>query len=65
MALWNSICLPYKLSNNLLQMSEDVLIYQFTLDYTPSPVGDAQIVRTTGATVSIECHYPRSDLNTT
>ncbi|XP_051237776.1 zona pellucida sperm-binding protein 3-like [Dicentrarchus labrax] len=42
-----------------LLMSEDSFIYAFTLLYTPSPLGDSQIVRTRDVTVNIECHYPR------
>ncbi|XP_070763051.1 zona pellucida sperm-binding protein 3-like [Enoplosus armatus] len=42
-----------------LQMSEDSFIYAFTLLYTPSPLGDSQIVRTREVSVSIQCHYPR------
>ncbi|XP_019737355.1 zona pellucida sperm-binding protein 3-like [Hippocampus comes] len=42
-----------------LLMSEDDLVYVFTLQYTPSPLGDTPIVRTRDVTVSIECQYQR------
>ncbi|XP_071314809.1 zona pellucida sperm-binding protein 3-like isoform X1 [Trachinotus anak] len=42
-----------------LQISEDSFVYEFTLIYTPSPLGDSPIVRTRDVTVSIQCHYPR------
>ncbi|XP_073328287.1 zona pellucida sperm-binding protein 3-like [Pagrus major] len=42
-----------------LQMLEDSFVYSFTLMYTPSPLGDSQIVRTRDVTVSIQCHYQR------
>ncbi|KAI3370969.1 hypothetical protein L3Q82_023619, partial [Scortum barcoo] len=42
-----------------LLMSEDSFVYVFTLLYTPSPLGNSQIVRTRDVTVSIQCHYPR------
>ncbi|XP_049928889.1 zona pellucida sperm-binding protein 3-like [Epinephelus moara] len=42
-----------------LLMSEDSFIYAFTLIYTPSPLGNSQIIRTRGVTVSIQCHYQR------
>ncbi|KAE8296649.1 Zona pellucida sperm-binding protein 3 [Larimichthys crocea] len=42
-----------------LLLTEDSFIYAFTLLYTPSPLGDSQIVRTTDVTVSIQCHYQR------
>ncbi|XP_077373870.1 zona pellucida sperm-binding protein 3-like isoform X2 [Festucalex cinctus] len=42
-----------------LQMSEDAFVYMFTLQYTPSPLGDTPIVRTAEVTVSIRCQYQR------
>nr|XP_046249595.1 zona pellucida sperm-binding protein 3-like [Scatophagus argus] len=42
-----------------LLMSEDSFVYAFTLVYTPSPLGDSQIVRTTDVAVDIQCHYQR------
>ncbi|XP_039989946.1 zona pellucida sperm-binding protein 3-like [Xiphias gladius] len=42
-----------------LLMSEDSFAYIFTLIYTPSPLGDSPIVRTTDVSVSIQCHYQR------
>lgn len=40
-------------------ITEDSLIYTFSLIYTPTPVGSTSIVKTSPATVIIECHYPR------
>uniref|UniRef100_A0A3P8TU11 Zona pellucida sperm-binding protein 3 n=1 Tax=Amphiprion percula TaxID=161767 RepID=A0A3P8TU11_AMPPE len=45
-----------------LMMSEDSFIYIFTLFYTPSPLGDSPIIRTVDFSISIQCHYQRSDL---
>ncbi|XP_071344381.1 zona pellucida sperm-binding protein 3-like [Trachinotus anak] len=42
-----------------LAMTEDALIYTFTLNYDPQPVGNSPVVRTTKAAVIVECHYPR------
>ncbi|XP_054475305.1 zona pellucida sperm-binding protein 3-like [Anoplopoma fimbria] len=42
-----------------LLMSEDSFIYAFELLYTPSPLGDSQIIRTRSVTVGIRCHYQR------
>ncbi|KAM7003436.1 zona pellucida sperm-binding protein 3-like [Tautogolabrus adspersus] len=44
-----------------LLMTEDSFIYAFTLHYTPTPLGDAQIVRTGDVSVSIQCHYQRKN----
>ncbi|KAG7217426.1 hypothetical protein INR49_021593 [Caranx melampygus] len=40
-------------------MFEDSLVYTFTLNYNPQPVGDSNVVRTSKAAVIVECHYPR------
>ncbi|KAM6937033.1 zona pellucida sperm-binding protein 3-like [Xenentodon cancila] len=42
-----------------LLMSEDSFIYVFTLLYSPRPLGDAAIVRGTGVSINIQCHYQR------
>ncbi|XP_034541919.1 zona pellucida sperm-binding protein 3-like [Notolabrus celidotus] len=42
-----------------LMMTEDSFIYVFTLLYTPTPLGDSQILRTRDVSVSVECHYQR------
>ncbi|XP_062404633.1 zona pellucida sperm-binding protein 3-like [Sardina pilchardus] len=42
-----------------LQMTEDELVYTFTLVYAPEALGETSIVRTNGAAVDIECRYPR------
>ncbi|XP_072549136.1 zona pellucida glycoprotein 3e [Salminus brasiliensis] len=46
--------------NSVLRMTEAELVYSFTLAYAPkmSSTG-APIVRTNGAVVGLECHYPR------
>ncbi|MEQ2294274.1 hypothetical protein AMECASPLE_002324 [Ameca splendens] len=42
-----------------LMMTNVALIYTYTLNYNPSPVGYSPVVRTTQAAVIVECHYPR------
>ncbi|XP_041718832.2 zona pellucida sperm-binding protein 3 [Coregonus clupeaformis] len=42
-----------------LTITEDVLIYTFTLIYTPTPVEGTPIVRTNYAEVGVECHYQK------
>ncbi|XP_048851875.1 zona pellucida sperm-binding protein 3-like isoform X2 [Brienomyrus brachyistius] len=43
-----------------IMMTEDTLVYTFTLTYTPKELGPgAPIVRTNAATVNIACHYLR------
>ncbi|KAJ3598636.1 hypothetical protein NHX12_002141 [Muraenolepis orangiensis] len=43
-----------------LSMSADSLIYSFTLNYNPRAIGNTPVVRTSGAAVTVECHYPRN-----
>uniref|UniRef100_A0A3Q3XFU6 Zona pellucida sperm-binding protein 3 n=1 Tax=Mola mola TaxID=94237 RepID=A0A3Q3XFU6_MOLML len=43
-----------------LLMTEDSFVYDFTLLYTPSPLGDGRIVRSRDVAVGIQCHYPRT-----
>ena len=43
----------------LLQMTEDSLVYSFSLTYSPTPVGDTAVFKTNAAGVVIECHYRR------
>lgn len=40
-------------------MTEDTLIYTFSLNYNPQPMGAAPLVRTNQAAVIVECHYQR------
>lgn len=40
-------------------MTDDYLIYTFTLNYNPQPLGGVPVVRTSKAAVIVECHYPR------
>ncbi|XP_061629501.1 zona pellucida sperm-binding protein 3-like isoform X1 [Phyllopteryx taeniolatus] len=44
---------------SMLRMTDDALIYTFTLNYNPTRLGDSIIVRTNEAAVIVECHYPR------
>lgn len=43
----------------LLQMTEDTLVYSFSLVYSPTPIGNTVILKTNPAEVLIECHYQR------
>ena len=48
------------LTNGLYsQMTEDSLVYTFTLNYQPQAFGGTPIIRTSSAVVGIECHYMR------
>jgi len=41
-------------------VTEDTLIYKFNIIYTPQEASHVgPIVRSRGAVVGIECHYPR------
>ncbi|XP_020513430.2 zona pellucida sperm-binding protein 3-like [Labrus bergylta] len=42
-----------------LAMTEDSLIYTWVVNYTPKPLGDSPVVRTSQAAVIVECHYQR------
>ncbi|KAK2880341.1 hypothetical protein Q8A73_023039 [Channa argus] len=42
-----------------MSMTEDVLIYTFSLMYFPRPIGNTFILKTNPAEVLIECHYQR------
>ncbi|KAA0725203.1 Zona pellucida sperm-binding protein 3 [Triplophysa tibetana] len=45
---------------SMLTVTEDELVYTFNLVYTPQEISnDVPIIRSNGAVVSIECHYPR------
>ncbi|KAA0723940.1 Zona pellucida sperm-binding protein 3 [Triplophysa tibetana] len=45
---------------SILTVTEDSLVYTFTLVYSPQEFSDAvPIFRSSSAAVSIECHYPR------
>uniref|UniRef100_A0A8C7HJ50 Zona pellucida sperm-binding protein 3 n=1 Tax=Oncorhynchus kisutch TaxID=8019 RepID=A0A8C7HJ50_ONCKI len=43
-----------------LTMTEDSLVYVFTLRYTPATLGSSRIVRTREVVVWVECHYQRN-----
>lgn len=40
-------------------MTEDALVYSFSLVYSPTPIGNTVILKTNPAEVLIECHYQR------
>ncbi|XP_035013046.1 zona pellucida sperm-binding protein 3 [Hippoglossus stenolepis] len=42
-----------------LALTEDALIYTFTLNYNPQSLAGSSVVRTSKAAVIVECHYPR------
>ncbi|XP_068446989.1 zona pellucida sperm-binding protein 3-like [Clinocottus analis] len=42
-----------------LRMTEEDLIYSFSLMYTPTPIGNTFVLKTNPAMVLIECHYQR------
>nr|XP_040018005.1 zona pellucida sperm-binding protein 3-like [Gasterosteus aculeatus aculeatus] len=42
-----------------LTRTEDYIIYTFTMNYLPRPLGSSPVVRTSQAAVIAECHYPR------
>ncbi|XP_071320683.1 zona pellucida sperm-binding protein 3-like [Trachinotus anak] len=42
-----------------MTMTQDALIYSFSLMYSPTPIGNTFILRTGQAEVVIECHYQR------
>ncbi|XP_071783009.1 zona pellucida sperm-binding protein 3-like [Centroberyx gerrardi] len=42
-----------------VMMTEDSLIYTFTLIYEPSALGNTPILKTNAAMVDIQCHYTR------
>uniref|UniRef100_A0AAV2LAI7 Zona pellucida sperm-binding protein 3 n=1 Tax=Knipowitschia caucasica TaxID=637954 RepID=A0AAV2LAI7_KNICA len=45
-----------------MTLSEEALIYSFSLSYHPFPIGATFILKTSPAEVLIECHYPRHQL---
>ncbi|KAL6460858.1 hypothetical protein MHYP_G00308240 [Metynnis hypsauchen] len=48
-----------QLCNSVLRTTAHELVYSFILHYAPERLGGMPITRTSGATVGIECHYPR------
>ncbi|XP_067274725.1 zona pellucida sperm-binding protein 3-like [Pseudorasbora parva] len=42
-----------------LVATEDELVYVFSLDYRPEAFQNTPILRSSGVTIGIECHYPR------
>ncbi|XP_062246871.1 zona pellucida sperm-binding protein 3-like [Platichthys flesus] len=42
-----------------LALTEDSLIYTFTLNYIPQSLADSPVVRTSRAAVIVDCHYQR------
>ncbi|XP_043088430.1 zona pellucida sperm-binding protein 3-like isoform X3 [Puntigrus tetrazona] len=45
--------------NSVTTMTEDELVYTFSVTYTPVALGDAPITRTDSAVIGVQCHYPR------
>ncbi|KAI2654069.1 Zona pellucida sperm-binding protein 3 [Labeo rohita] len=43
----------------LVEMTEDELVYTFSLTYTPEALAGTPITRADGAIVGVQCHYPR------
>lgn len=43
----------------LPQVTEDELVYTFTLTYVPKVLPGTSVMRTNDATVDIRCHYQR------
>uniref|UniRef100_A0A3B3S757 Zona pellucida sperm-binding protein 3 n=1 Tax=Paramormyrops kingsleyae TaxID=1676925 RepID=A0A3B3S757_9TELE len=50
---------PAQISPSAIKMTDNSLVYTFTLIYIPTGIGGTPIVRTNGAVLSIECHYLR------
>ncbi|XP_072241774.1 zona pellucida sperm-binding protein 3-like [Leuresthes tenuis] len=50
---------PLHECGSFLMMSNDALIYSFTLNYNPKPLGSSAVIRTNQVAVIVECHYPR------
>nr|XP_046208387.1 zona pellucida sperm-binding protein 3-like [Oncorhynchus gorbuscha] len=46
-----------------LTMTDDSLVYVFTLRYTPATLGSSPIVRTREVVVWVECHYQRNHVS--
>uniref|UniRef100_A0A3P8S2A7 ZP-N domain-containing protein n=1 Tax=Amphiprion percula TaxID=161767 RepID=A0A3P8S2A7_AMPPE len=44
-----------------LVTTEDSLVYTFTLNYNPQPVGGSPVVRNKQSCCNVECHYQRYD----
>ncbi|XP_071610688.1 zona pellucida sperm-binding protein 3-like [Heliangelus exortis] len=44
-----------------LRVTPDALVYSTSLNYKPALAGSPVIIRTSPATVPIECHYPRRE----
>ncbi|KAG5847602.1 hypothetical protein ANANG_G00127920 [Anguilla anguilla] len=42
-----------------LMMTEDTLVYTFTISYQPKAIGVTPIIRTNDAAVGVQCHYMR------
>ncbi|XP_058478185.1 zona pellucida sperm-binding protein 3-like [Solea solea] len=45
--------------SSTVKVTDDALVYSFTLIYSPTPVGSTFIFKTNSAEVGIECHYQR------
>ncbi|KAM9375091.1 zona pellucida sperm-binding protein 3-like [Phaethornis superciliosus] len=68
-ASWNSAAEPPRVTflaglhecGSTLRVTPDALIYSTSLNYKPALSDNPVIIRTSPATVPIECHYPRRD----
>lgn len=56
-SLATALC--FFLSLSLSQMTEDVLIYTFSLMYFPTPINNTSILKTNPVEVGVQCHYQR------
>ncbi|KAL1257398.1 hypothetical protein QQF64_010642 [Cirrhinus molitorella] len=45
--------------NSVLMVTEDELVYTYTLTYTPEALAGTPITRADGAIVGVQCHYQR------
>ncbi|KAM6893928.1 zona pellucida sperm-binding protein 3-like, partial [Xenentodon cancila] len=45
--------------NSAAMMTEDTLIYTFSLMYSPKPIGSTSVLKTNSAEVAVQCHYQR------
>ncbi|XP_043088180.1 zona pellucida sperm-binding protein 3-like [Puntigrus tetrazona] len=45
--------------NSVVMVTEDELVYTFSVTYTPVALGDTPITRTDSAVIGVQCHYPR------
>lgn len=51
--------LPCLKSSLVFQMTETSIIYTFTLTYSPTPITNTSILKTSPAEVTVQCHVYR------